>query len=91
MKPFISKALLAFALIAPTALPAFQEHEKNEQTKRYYDARKKDYHEWNENENRAYERYLQEHRGYNHDFARLSKKQQEEYWTWRHEHPDEHR
>jgi hypothetical protein len=92
MTSFIGKAILAFALLAPAALPAFQDHDrdqKSSQAKRYYDSKNKDWHDWNDGENQSYQRYTQETHGQNREFDKLSKKQQQNYFKWRHDHMDD--
>jgi len=79
-------ALVASALLLPgTAFTQDRDHHS------YEDRGHRDSHEWNEREDQAYRRYLKEHHRKYRDFARLNRRDQESYWTWRHQHMDEHR
>jgi hypothetical protein len=93
MRPFVGRVILTFALFAPAALAAGEDHERNQkvtQNSRYYDKQHKDWHEWNDDENRSYQRYTQENHRPNRDFNRLSRKDQQNYFQWRHQHSDDH-
>jgi hypothetical protein len=88
----VSSVLLSVALLTPVAAYAqdhrTQDHEN--QSKRYYDSKHKDYHEWNANEDKSYHQYLSDNHKPDHDWAKASKKEQNSYWDWRHQHPDAH-
>lgn len=58
---------------------------------RVYDPYYTDYHVWNHDEVVYYNRWAAEtHRDPNRDFRKLPPNEQKEYWTWRHNHGDDH-
>jgi hypothetical protein len=87
-KRFLSALVLSGALLAPTVILA--DDDAHVSNRRYYDKEHKDYHQWNRDEDQTYRQYLQEnHRPYR-DFNRLKRNDQDRYWTWRHDHGDQH-
>ena len=87
MPRFLNAALLAATLITPIAMPtALRADDRT-----YHDRQHNDDHKWNRDEDRAYRNWAKEnHRKYR-DFSRLQENDQQAYWTWRHEHSDDHR
>jgi hypothetical protein len=86
IKKMIGTALLAAAVIAPTAIVA--NATPQEVRVRVYDRDHRDYHNWDDREDHAYRRYLGErHRTYR-EYNRQRAREQRNYWRWRHEHRD---
>jgi len=91
---YLSLVFLVVALAAPIALTAAspqddKDHDRQENSKRYYDKHHKDYHNWDSREDREYQRYQSE-RHEKRDFAHLNSRHQNAYWNWRHHNPDNH-
>ena len=58
---------------------------------RVYDPYYTDYHVWNDDEVVYYHRWANEtHRDPDRNFRRLPPEEQKEYWTWRHNHEQDH-
>ncbi len=92
MSKFLGSVLLSLALVTPVALHGQDRprQAQDQQNKRYYDSKHKDYHEWNGDEDQRYHEWLKENHKKDHDFSKASKAEQNAYWNWRHEHPDSH-
>jgi hypothetical protein len=94
---YLSTLLLAGAIATPVAMlaaPAPQDdrdranRQSENNNKRYYDKKHKDYHTWDNNEDHAYQRYQTDHHQ-SRSFVQLNSRQQTVYWNWRHENPDQ--
>jgi type III secretory pathway component EscR len=89
MKKTLSTLLLSTVLMAPVAVRAMDDHDRDRDAQgRYSDPAFRDYHEWNDHEEHAYREYLKERHRENKEWAKNDKKEQEAYWKWRHKHPD---
>lgn len=77
--------LLTLGLTAPLVMA------EDQNSKRYYDKKNKDYHQWNDNEQKSYGVFLGEKHIAVHVFTKAKPTEQQQYWQWRHEHPDEKR
>jgi hypothetical protein len=83
---FLSSSLLAVALASSVAGIACEHH-----AYRVYDPYYTDYHVWNNDEVVYYNRWsVETHRDPHRDFRQLNKDEQKEYWTWRHNHENDH-
>ena len=84
---FLSSCVLAAALASSVSGMACHGH----RSYRVYDPYYTDYHVWNNNEIVYYNRWSTEtHRDPHRDFRKLPPNDQKEYWTWRHNHGDNH-
>jgi hypothetical protein len=83
---FASSLLLSGALLAPIAMQAQDDHDRDDRN-RVFDRAHHDYHNWTPDEDRYYRQWYgdrhhdRDYREYRH----LSKKDQDRYWNWRHD------
>lgn len=87
--------LLAAALGAPlasakpmVAIQDHDDHDRDRDSRRSYDADHHDYHNWDEREDHLYRRWLEERHEAYREFDHLKRKEQRAYWNWRHEHEE---
>lgn len=84
----LGATLLAPVVFLPVSAQAQDDHRKEDDNRRYQDAKHHDEHAWNNHEDQAYRMWVKErHRKYN-DFDRLDARDQQAYWDWRHDHSD---
>lgn len=77
-------ALLSAAMASTTLLSGCTVHA------RIYDPYYHDYHAWNDHEVVYYGQWERETHRDHVDFKKRKDADQKEYWTWRHDHPDQH-
>jgi len=87
-KLFAVAALTAFCSVPMLAAQDRDDHARQQQEQRMYDAAHKDYHTWNADEDRRYHEYVTENHMKYREFSKLGKRKQKAYWQWRHEHED---
>jgi len=75
MKKTLSTLLLSTVLMAPVAVRAMDDHDRDRDAQgRYYDPAFRDYHEWNDHEEHAYREYLKERHRENKEWAKKRQK-----------------
>ena len=88
---FASSLLLSGTLLAPIAMQARDDHDRDDRN-RVYDRAHHDYHNWTADEDRNYRQWYADRyhaRDYR-DYRKLNHKDQAAYWNWRHDHDHDH-
>ena len=84
-------ALFISAALAGSVSVRADEHQSDNQTKRYYDKGGRDYHQWNQHEDQVYHQYVTDNHKRDRDFAKTNSSEKKDYFKWRHDHPDQDR
>jgi hypothetical protein len=82
-------ALFISAALAGSVSVRADEHQSDNQTKRYYDKGGHDYHQWNQHEDQVYHQYVTDNHKRDRDFAKTNGSEKKDYFKWRHDHPDQ--